>query len=232
LNGGGKVAVELRTAKKTAAFSQPSTTGDILQTPWHKIMKTKKEKKIPVDPVVNVLFCGTGGQGVLTASEICAVAAVNSGYHVKKSEVHGMAQRGGSVESHLRFGKKVFSPLIAPGGADYVVCFHQGEGQRMGYYLKKNGLSFLEFFNDPRYQPADRRFGNTFALGILSAFLPLSQDVWASALKKQLKRALVENEQAFFDGRRAGINYLGNHKDDKTKSAPKVLAKRAIKIGE
>ncbi len=53
---------------------------------------------------VNILFCGTGGQGVLSAAEICGWAALFAGCHVKKSEVHGMAQRGGSVESHLRFG--------------------------------------------------------------------------------------------------------------------------------
>ena len=158
------------------------------------------------------MFCGTGGQGVLTASEICAVAAMNSGFHVKKSEVHGMAQRGGSVESHLRFGTKVFSPLIQPGTADYIVCFHEGEGQRMNFYLKKGGLSFLIFLTDPQCQPTDKRFGNTFSLGILSAFLPMTEDIWRAALKKQLKRALVENEQAFGDGRRAGFSWLGKKK--------------------
>jgi indolepyruvate ferredoxin oxidoreductase, beta subunit len=175
-------------------------------------MKTKTKKMLPVERIWNVLFCGTGGQGVLTASEICAVAAMNAGYHVKKSEVHGMAQRGGSVESHLRFGTRVFSPLILPATADYVVCFHEGEGQRMNFYLKKGGLSFLTFLTDPQCQPQDKRFGNTFFLGILSAFLPMSEDVWRAALKKQLKRALVENEQAFGDGRRTGFNWLGRQK--------------------
>lgn len=175
-------------------------------------MKTKTKNNHSVDRIWNVLFCGTGGQGVLTASEICAVAAMNAGYHVKKSEVHGMAQRGGSVESHLRFGTKVFSPLIQPVNADYVVCFHEGEGQRMNFYLKKGGLSFLTFLTDPQFQPQDKRFGNTFFLGILSAFLPMSEDVWRAALKKQLKRALVENEQAFGDGRRVGFNWLGRQK--------------------
>ena len=173
--------------------------------------KTKKLKKT-IERIWNVLFCGTGGQGVLTASEICAVAAMNAGYHVKKSEVHGMAQRGGSVESHLRFGTMVFSPLIQPVGADYVVCFHEGEGQRMNFYLKKGGLSFLTFLTDPQCQPQDKRFGNTFFLGMLSAFLPMTEDTWRAALKKQLKRALVENEQAFSDGRRAGFNWLGRQK--------------------
>jgi indolepyruvate ferredoxin oxidoreductase beta subunit len=172
----------------------------------------KKEKPKSTDRIWNVLFCGTGGQGVLTASEICAVVAMNSGFHVKKSEVHGMAQRGGSVESHLRFGTKVFSPLIRPGQADYVVCFHQGEGQRMNGYLKKGGLSFLTFLSEQQYQPRDKRFGNTFFLGILSAFLPMTDETWRAALKKLLKRSLVENEQAFTDGRSAGFSWLGKQK--------------------
>ena len=58
---------------------------------------------------INILFCGTGGQGVLKAAEVCGWAAVYAGLHAKKSEVHGMAQRGGSVESHVRFGKEVIS---------------------------------------------------------------------------------------------------------------------------
>jgi indolepyruvate ferredoxin oxidoreductase, beta subunit len=174
-------------------------------------MKKQKIKK-PTERIWNVLFCGTGGQGVLTAAEICAVAAMNSGFHVKKSEVHGMAQRGGSVESHLRFGTTIFSPLIRPSHADYIVCFHEGEGNRMNFYLKKGGVSFLKFLTDPALQPSDKRFGNTYSLGILSAFLPLSEEAWRGALKKQLKRSLVENEQAFSDGRWVGFNSLGKQK--------------------
>jgi indolepyruvate ferredoxin oxidoreductase beta subunit len=170
-------------------------------------MRKKTNKKSPpVEPIWNILFCGTGGQGVLTAAEICAVAAMNCGYHVKKSEVHGMAQRGGSVESHVRFGTRVFSPLIRPSQADYIVCFHEGEGQRLNFYLKKNGITFLKFFKDERFQPSNKRFANTYFLGILSAFLPMPEEAWRAALKKQLKRALVENEQVFGEGRRAGFS--------------------------
>jgi indolepyruvate ferredoxin oxidoreductase, beta subunit len=172
-------------------------------------MNKKKRKQKPVDAIVNVLFCGTGGQGVLTAAEICALAAMNSGYHVKKSEVHGMAQRGGSVESHIRFGARIFSPLIQPLQADYIVCFHEGEGKRLNGYLKKGGRSFLGFMQDARFQPADKRFFNTYYLGILSAFLPMPEEAWQAALTKQLKRALAENKQAFGDGRKAGLMALG-----------------------
>jgi indolepyruvate ferredoxin oxidoreductase beta subunit len=163
----------------------------------------------PPPRIWNVLFCGTGGQGVLTASEVCAIVAMDCGYHVKKSEVHGMAQRGGSVESHLRFGAAISAPLIQPGQADYIVCFHEGEGRRMEPYLKKGGVHFLKFLNDPLFQPDDKRFGNTYYLGLLSAFLPMSEAAWREALKKLLKRSLTENEQAFSDGRKAGLQVCG-----------------------
>jgi indolepyruvate ferredoxin oxidoreductase beta subunit len=168
-------------------------------------MKARAKRSKPVGKIWNVFFCGTGGQGVLTAAEICAIAAMHAGYHVKKSEVHGMAQRGGSVESHIRFGSLIFSPLIKPGSADFLVCFHEGEGTRLTYYLRKGGTSFLPFIKDPAFQPADRRFVNTFFLGILSAFLPMSEESWRFALTRQLKRALTENQTAFGDGRKAGF---------------------------
>jgi len=78
----------------------------------------------------NILFCGVGGQGILLASEITAHALLAAGLDVKKSEVHGMAQRGGSVVAHLRFGAKVWSPLIDPGRADLVVAFEMLEAGR------------------------------------------------------------------------------------------------------
>jgi indolepyruvate ferredoxin oxidoreductase beta subunit len=83
----------------------------------------------------DILFCGVGGQGIVLASEVTSLALMEAGYDVKKSEVHGMAQRGGSVLSHLRYGKKVYSPLIAPGGADIAVAFELLESLRYIHYL-------------------------------------------------------------------------------------------------
>lgn len=83
----------------------------------------------------SILFCGVGGQGILLASEITAYSLMAGGFDIKKSEVHGMAQRGGSVEAHLRYGKKVYSPLIEPGGADIVVAFEQLEAIRYLPYM-------------------------------------------------------------------------------------------------
>ena len=86
----------------------------------------------------NILFTGVGGQGILLASELTAYAQLDAGFDVKKSEVHGMAQRGGSVEAHLRYGEKVYSPLIEPGKADIQVAFEELEAARYLPYLHKD----------------------------------------------------------------------------------------------
>lgn len=79
---------------------------------------------------LNVLLAGIGGQGVLTASQLLAEAAVQAGHDVKKSEVHGMAQRGGVVTSHVRIGRKVYSPTISSGEVDLLVAFEEAEAVR------------------------------------------------------------------------------------------------------
>ncbi len=86
----------------------------------------------------NIIMCGVGGQGILLASEITSLALLKAGFDVKKSEVHGMAQRGGSVIAHLRFGRKVYSPLIDPGTADIMVAFEMLESLRYIHYLHRH----------------------------------------------------------------------------------------------
>ncbi len=88
----------------------------------------------------NILFSGVGGQGILLASELTAAGLLTSGYDVKKSEVHGMAQRGGSVTAQLRYGTKVYSPLIEPGGADIQMAFEEMEAVRYLPYLHKGSI--------------------------------------------------------------------------------------------
>lgn len=91
------------------------------------------------DKTTNILLCGVGGQGILLAGEILSSALMRTGYDVKQSEVHGMAQRGGSVVAHLRFGKKVYSPLIEHGGADFAVSFELLEALRyLPFYGREN----------------------------------------------------------------------------------------------
>lgn len=90
--------------------------------------------------VFNIIIAGVGGQGVLLTSKIIAETALEQGFDVKQSEVHGMAQRGGSVISHVRFGEKVYSPIVSEGEADLFIGFEPLETARYIHYLKKDGV--------------------------------------------------------------------------------------------
>jgi indolepyruvate ferredoxin oxidoreductase beta subunit len=106
----------------------------------------------------NILFSGVGGQGILLASEITAYSLLLAGYDAKKSEVHGMAQRGGSVTAQLRYGKKVWSPLIEPGCADIQVAFEMMEAVRYITSLHKGSTVIV---NTQRILPPAVATGQT-----------------------------------------------------------------------
>lgn len=95
------------------------------------------------EPTTNILVVGIGGQGVMTASEILAEAAIAMDYDVKKTEVAGMAQRGGVVSSHVRFGKRVLSPEIAVGEADVLLGFEAAEAMRWSSHLRHSGVAMV-----------------------------------------------------------------------------------------
>lgn len=90
-----------------------------------------------------ILIVGVGGQGVLLASEIISEAAMRFGFDVKKSEVHGMSQRGGIVSSHIKMSKKVFAPTIRYGQADILISFEKAEGLRALDWMKKDGVAIV-----------------------------------------------------------------------------------------
>lgn len=92
---------------------------------------------------IDILMAGVGGQGTILASNILAEVGLELGYTVKKSEVHGMAQRGGTVESHVRWGEKVYAPLIEQGHADFLVGFEMLEAARWPLYLKKDAIVII-----------------------------------------------------------------------------------------
>jgi indolepyruvate ferredoxin oxidoreductase beta subunit len=98
----------------------------------------------------NILVTGVGGQGVILASDIMSEVFMEAGYDVKKSEVHGMAMRGGIVTSHFRFGEKVYSPLIKEGEVDILFAFEQLEGLRWINYLRPIGKIVM---NDHKINP-------------------------------------------------------------------------------
>jgi indolepyruvate ferredoxin oxidoreductase beta subunit len=103
------------------------------------------------------LLAGVGGQGTLLASNVLAEVGLRAGYDVKKSEVHGMAQRGGSVSSHVRWGQKVHSPLIAVGQADILIAFERLEALRYLEYLRAGGKVLV---NDHVIVPVTVTTGN------------------------------------------------------------------------
>lgn len=99
--------------------------------------------------VKNILLVGVGGQGTILASKILSTGLVEAGYDVKMSEVHGMAQRGGSVSTQVRFGTKVYSPIIGIGEADVLVSFETMEALRWLEYLKPDGKVVVNDYEIP-----------------------------------------------------------------------------------
>lgn len=111
---------------------------------------TESRKHPAIDGTINVLMAGVGGQGVLIASEALALAAMSDGLQAKQSEVHGVAQRGGSVVSHVRFGNRVHSPLIKCGDVDALYALEQLEALRYAHYVRPGGAIVM---NDQAVKP-------------------------------------------------------------------------------
>ena len=105
---------------------------------------------------MNIIFTGVGGQGVILAGKVLMHAALSAGYDIKESEVHGMAQRGGSVDCCVRYDKKLYSPLIETGTADYIVSFELLEIMRKLDYLAPNGTVIV---NSLKIDPAPVQTG-------------------------------------------------------------------------
>jgi indolepyruvate ferredoxin oxidoreductase, beta subunit len=99
---------------------------------------------------IDFLMAGVGGQGTILASNILAEVGLTLGFDVKKAEVHGMAQRGGQVDSHVRWGENVRSPLVEDDSVDYLIGFEMLEAARFPHFLKKEGVALV---NDYRINP-------------------------------------------------------------------------------
>ncbi|MDR0851340.1 MAG: indolepyruvate oxidoreductase subunit beta [Clostridiales Family XIII bacterium] len=101
------------------------------------------------DSVTAILLVGVGGQGTILASQILSEGFVRAGYDVKMSEIHGMSQRGGSVSTQIRYGTKVYSPIIGRGEADVIVAFEKMEALRWIEYLKPDGKMIINDYEIP-----------------------------------------------------------------------------------
>ncbi len=150
---------------------------------------------------LNVIIAGLGGQGVLTASDILADAAVMAGFDVKKAEVHGMSQRGGSVASDVRFGRRVLSPMVPPGEADFLVVLADDQIENNRPRLREGGVLIAPDALHSISLP-NRRSANVALLGMLSRHLEIEPDIWLAAIRRNLKPELHEaNCRAFELGR-------------------------------
>jgi indolepyruvate ferredoxin oxidoreductase beta subunit len=153
---------------------------------------------------VNVVIAGLGGQGVLKASAILADVAFSAGLDVKKSELHGMSQRGGSVSSDVRFGGRVFSPMVPPGKADFLLVIAPDQVEVNRAALGPGGLLIEPSRIDESTLP-NKKSINVALLGVLSRYLQFPVETWTAALRRNLPEKLHEvNFQSFYLGRGEG----------------------------
>ena len=169
-----------------------------------------------LDKNFNILIIGVGGQGIILASDIITKAAMFAGFDAKKSEIHGMSQRGGSVFSHIRYGKKVHSPVIPEKEADVLISLEEMETLRWLDYLNDNSKIIftrsqvlpLEVKEYPQGVPEELnkynkniitinpedlikkigkpKFLNTAILGVASNFIRIDENSWKEAIKEEV----------------------------------------------
>jgi indolepyruvate ferredoxin oxidoreductase, beta subunit len=153
--------------------------------------------------VTNIVVAGLGGQGVLAGTDILAQVALRSGYDVKKSELKGMSQRGGSVSGDVRFGDEVLSPMVPPGEADFLLVLESTQVEPNRYMLREGGVLITPSAIDDCVLP-NKKALNVALLGALSAHLPMDQSDWLEVLKAEFDlRFAADNQAAFLAGRSA-----------------------------
>lgn len=136
-------------------------------------------------PTTNIVIAGLGGQGIITASDIIADVAFRAGHDVKKAEVHGMSQRGGSVNTDIRYGTEVLSPMVPDGEAHLMLLVDTTQASVNQHRLAPDGqvisVETLEGVKLPNPKTA-----NVALLGMLSAKLDLPLDAWHAAIREAL----------------------------------------------
>jgi len=152
--------------------------------------------------VTNIVVAGLGGQGVLKGTDILADVALRAGYDIKKSEIKGMSQRGGSVTGDVRFGHRVFSPMVPAGEADFLLVLEATQVEPQRHMLRPDGVLIT-----PEAVRADqlpnKKTLNVALLGALSAHLPMAEEQWLDALRAGFAEKFFEgNRKAFLVGRK------------------------------
>jgi indolepyruvate ferredoxin oxidoreductase beta subunit len=153
--------------------------------------------------VTNVVLAGLGGQGVLKASDILASVVFKAGLDVKKSEIHGMSQRGGSVSSDVRFGTRVYSPMVSTGEAHYLVVLTASQIEVARPMLRPDG-ALIQPSQIDESRLANKKSLNVALLGALARHLDIPEALWHAAIQEALPDKLhAANLQAFALGKNA-----------------------------
>ncbi len=165
-----------------------------------------------MNKVVNIVVAGLGGQGVLRGTDLLADVAFRAGYDVKKSEIKGMSQRGGSVTGDVRFGEQVFSPMVPSGEADFLLVLEPTQVDPQRHMLRPEGILITPDAVSLEQLP-HRKMLNVALLGVLSAHLPMPEDLWLASLRAGFEESLFEgNRKAFLIGRAGTESRLGPQK--------------------
>jgi indolepyruvate ferredoxin oxidoreductase beta subunit len=162
------------------------------------------------DTTTNIVVAGLGGQGVIKASDILADALLRAGYDVKKAEVHGMSQRGGSVHTDVRFGENVLSPMVPEGAADILLLLEATQLEPNKHYLAAGGRVIgpdlvvppdrtLAQLDKDDSLPITSRNLNVALLGALSTCLDIADEHWRAAVQANLPERLHKQNLAVFD---------------------------------
>jgi indolepyruvate ferredoxin oxidoreductase, beta subunit len=151
-----------------------------------------------MNPITNVIIAGLGGQGVVKASDILADVAFRAGLDVKKAEIHGMSQRGGSVATDVRFGAKVHSPMTPAGQADFLIVVSEDQVENNKPSLKPNGLLLTPSMIDEK-ELGNKKFLNIALLGALSTKLPFPPELWIASLEEALPPISHDSNKKAFD---------------------------------
>lgn len=177
---------------------------------------------------LNIMVVGVGGQGTLLTSRIIGKTALNAGYDVKLSEVHGMAQRGGSVVTFVRFGDKVSEPVVEEGQADILISFERLEALRYQHFLKKDGIIIV---NDCRIDPMTVVIGaSTYPENILDT-LNAEHKVYAidgGAISKELGNSKVLNSVVLG----LSAKHIGFTKEEWLETVRNTVPQKTIEINE
>ena len=156
-----------------------------------------------MEKTTNVTVAGLGGQGVLTVTDIIAEVMFRAGFDVKKSEVHGMSQRGGSVSSEVRYGKEVASPMVPEGESDFLIVMEPTQVEVNRHKLKAGGV-LITTDDVPMDKLTNPKALNTMMLGALSKHLELADESWLAVIKERLPEKLhALNIEMFELGRNA-----------------------------